>query len=381
MWLAPVLAVTDRLRTSARLAVLMVALLVPGLVATVAYTKNINGQIDFSADEQVGTKVVEPALLALADTVAGRTPDLTALKAAASANPSLELGKVMAAVDPAAARTDLAPALAAVVTEAGNTSNLILDPDLDSFYVMDIQIVQLPKLLVSAALAASPKQGAGNDVLVGEQAVHAGELSGAANAIRSDVQTAVANTSLPGLADRLKPLEAAADATATLAKALTDTLAKPGPGDPAPAADAVKSAVSATVSALDVLLARRIDGLSGGRTVTLAVTVCGLLASRRQARRHRRHRDRRGGSRRAAAAERSGRVRRHRPRAGHGPAPARRAGCGAEAGPGRARRTGAGQFPPPAGGRAADAGPGAERHRRIGDRHRRRAARRGDAGR
>ena len=40
-----------------------------------------------------------------------------------------------------------------LITQAGNTSNLILDPDLDSFYVMDALIVKTPALIDSAGLA------------------------------------------------------------------------------------------------------------------------------------------------------------------------------------------------------------------------------------
>jgi len=43
-------------------------------------------------------------------------------------------------------------AVLAAITEVGNTSNLILDPDLDSFYVMDALVTRLPRTVDMAAL-------------------------------------------------------------------------------------------------------------------------------------------------------------------------------------------------------------------------------------
>ncbi len=275
--LRPLLAVADRLRTSARLSVLSVVLLVPGLIAVYSYAGVIGGQVDFATLEQAGTVVVRPALVALSDTVAGHSPDLGPLHAAVTAHPELELEKVMSAVAGSGGRVSQATALAALITEAGNTSKLILDPDLDSFYVMDLQIVQLPKALVAAAAAAEPIAQVGTGALVGEQAVHAGELSTAATAIRSDVQTAAGATALAGLANRLSALTAAASAVEALAKNLTDTLDKPGAADPSAFAAAVRAGIDPAVDVLSDLLAVRVGGFSQSRAITLSITAIGLF--------------------------------------------------------------------------------------------------------
>jgi methyl-accepting chemotaxis protein len=275
--LRPLLAVADRLRTSARLAVLSIVLLVPGLIATYSYAGVIGGQVDFATLEQAGTAVVRPALVALSDTVAGRDPDLDPLQKAVGAHPELKLEKVMSAVAGSGGRVAQATTLAAFITEAGNTSKLILDPDLDSFYVMDLQIVQLPKALVAAAHAADPVAEVGTGGLVGDQAVHAGELTGAATAIRSDVQTADGATALTGLAGRLTAVTGAASAVEALAKTLTDTLDKPGPADPSAAAVAVRAAVDPAADVLSELLAARVGGFSQSRAITLSITAAGLL--------------------------------------------------------------------------------------------------------
>ncbi|MEV6493214.1 hypothetical protein AB0M20_32020 [Actinoplanes sp. NPDC051633] len=176
--LRPVLLAADRMRTSLRLGALVLVLTVPGIVATWAYTAEVNATIAFSAAEEEGTDVVEPALLALADTVAGRTADLAAVRDAMAAEPDLKLTTDI----PDGAAPEV---LAALITEVGNNSNLILDPDLDSFYVMDAQIVQLPKALLAAAEARTAERSSSRDA-VAAQAVRAGTLSGAAESLRTD---------------------------------------------------------------------------------------------------------------------------------------------------------------------------------------------------
>jgi methyl-accepting chemotaxis protein len=268
-FMRPVLVVVDRLRIGARLGVLILVLLVPGIGATYAYVGLINGQVDFASSELDGTVVVREALLAMSEATAGRDPDLSALGETVERLPDLALDDAYAAVraEPTAAT------LAALIAEAGNTSKLILDPDLDSFYVMDLQIVQLPKALVAAAAA----QGRGTGGSVADRAVDAGDLASAARSLRSDVDTAQANTAMGDLAARLAPVKAAADAADALAGEITGSLDAPRAVTAAALADAVRAAVAPATDVLDDLLAVRRDGLTGDRTLTLALTGCAAV--------------------------------------------------------------------------------------------------------
>ena len=267
--LRPVLYAADRMRSSVRLGVLSLVLVVPGIVATWAYTAEVNAKIAFSAAEEEGTAVVEPALLALADRVAGKTPDLEAVRRAVAAHPDLNLKTgVPDDVD--------AATLAGLITEVGNNSNLILDPDLDSFYVMDAQIVQLPKALLAAAEAKAAPKGEGREA-VAAQAVRAGTLSGVAESLRTDIKTATETTGRAGLDTELAALGGAADALTALAGTLTASLDSPGPADPAAATQAIRDAVPPLVGAMRGLLGTRIDGFTGGRVVVLVVAVGGFL--------------------------------------------------------------------------------------------------------
>ena len=284
--LGPALTVTERLRTSARLAVLAAVLLVPGVVATWAYAGVIGGQIDFASSERAGVVVLRPALTTLAEVAAGDTPDLSALTTAVRSRPDLGLGRQLDAVTQAApaattpqGRVTLASALVNLITEDGNTSKLILDPDLDSFYVMDAQIVQVPKALLAAVQAAAPPAGTRLDERVATQAVLAGGLSGAASALRGDVSTAVGNTAATGLRAQVTGLNGTAGATDAMANTLTASLAHPRAADPTGVAKAARAAVAPGTAALDGLLITRIGHLSAHRSLTLTVTVISFLVA------------------------------------------------------------------------------------------------------
>src|SRR5690348_11565889 len=242
--LRPALTLIDRLRTSARLAALIAVLLVPAVYATWSFVTVIGGQVAFTQAESGGVQVLRPALTALATSVGrrdGARVDLSQLRAAAAAHPELGLDEKLAAAQKAAAAPDAgtpagraatASALVDVVTQIGNASNLILDPDLDSFYVMDLQIVQVPKALLAAAQAAAPNAAAPRVARVASQAVQAGTVASAGAAVHDDVATAAAHTVLPGLTARLRPAAAVTAAASALADRLTSTLDRPAAADP-----------------------------------------------------------------------------------------------------------------------------------------------------
>jgi len=283
--LAPVLAVTGRLRNSARLGVIMAMLLIPGVTATWSFTSTIGGQISFAEAERDGVVVLRPALAAMTAAVGGDHPDLEALSAAVDAHPELGLTEAMSAVraatagpglQTAAGRATAAGAFGTLISDIGNNSNLILDPDLDSFYVMDAAVVQVPKALQAAARAARLETGPSSEVIA-VQAVNAGVLSDTASALHGDLATAVKHTAASDLADRLTTMSAAADAFATAAKGITQDLAHPQPADPKPLARAAAAAVEPMTTVLDGLLAARIAGQTAQRTRSLLITLAGLV--------------------------------------------------------------------------------------------------------
>ncbi len=282
--LAPMVAVARRLRLGVRLVALAVVLLIPTAVLAQAFISATNAQISFAAQERDGVAVVAPALSALAQTVAGEKVDLGPLTAAAKARPGLGLDQALAAVTSAqasastpAGRVGLATALAGLITAAGNSSNLILDPDLDSFYVMDSLVVQLPNALVDGAQAAvGPTSGTAASN-VAAQAVLAGGLASAAAGLASDADTAAKNTAMPGLQSKLAALKQAAGATTALQTTLASTLSRPTAADPRALARAASAAVTPTAGQLDALLQARIGRQSSEQQRILGITAASLV--------------------------------------------------------------------------------------------------------
>jgi methyl-accepting chemotaxis protein len=273
----------SRLRLGARLGLLVAVLIVPTVVATWSFAGVMASQVAFSAAERDGVTVLTPALAALTATVAGDTPDLATVRSAIEAKPDLGLATAMSTVDGLASaattptgRAPLASALVDLITAAGNNSNLILDPDLDSFYVMDAILVQAPKALLMGAQSAVPPSG---DLShrVAAQAVLAGQLAGAADAVKSDLGIATSHTSDGQVAKDTQRLSNSMSSVKALASTLTESLAHPAAADPAPAARAAGEAATSATSTLDRLLQTRINGLSERQSITLAITLISLL--------------------------------------------------------------------------------------------------------
>lgn len=331
--LRPMLAICDRLRTGMRLAVLVVVLLVPGVLTTAMYAVVRGGQISFSVAERSGADVVQPVLQALAATAAGAMPDLDAVHEAARRQPALGLTKLADALPRSAGapaeRLALGEALAAIITEAGNTSNLILDPDLDSFYVMDAQIVQLPKALVAGLAAGVPATGTSARDNLATRAVLAGTLTSVADSLRSDTKTAAASSKQSGLGTKLAAADQAADAAAALGKRLTATSDGIPSTELAALGIAARDGIAPLHDVLVDLLNVRIGGFTRERSGVLGIAVGGIVLAdlvrrrrgpaddtRRQPDGACGHHDRRRRPHRTASPSWPGRDGRHRPCSG-----------------------------------------------------------------
>jgi signal transduction histidine kinase/DNA-binding NarL/FixJ family response regulator len=147
-----------------------------------------------------------------------------------------------------------------LIAHAGDTSNLILDPDLDSYYLMDAVVTRLPEL--AAQLGATP-----------QAARPAAEL-GVAQALLDGIGRghAVVFRESPGLRPALEPSLAA----------LGQAFAIVAVGDATPAASArAQTALSAhqraVAAALDELLEARIDRFTTRRALLLSAVALALV--------------------------------------------------------------------------------------------------------
>src|SRR5690348_11488491 len=188
--LSPAANLIGRLRYSRKFVLIGLVLLAPLGYVVKSFLDQQSGKIAFSADERVGVVYVKPATELLARVVAARA---AAVDAAAHKSSPSSLADAQAGVKTAIAPVDAAnvsvgaqlkvagewsrirqqieatfgtpggstdqtlarydtvtAALLKLIVDAGNYSNLILDPDLDSYYVMDSVINRLPMLVDSA---------------------------------------------------------------------------------------------------------------------------------------------------------------------------------------------------------------------------------------
>jgi methyl-accepting chemotaxis protein len=326
--LDPLGAVLARMRVSRQLALLGIVLLIPAVLAGRAYHQAQRTQIDFSAQEQVGVDALGPANELVVATVRARSAavaaglkgdvapaaQLTAVRRAIAANDRADarvgpdlgasaawqkarrqvvavLGTETATASDALDAYSLAvDAAVGWVVEVGNASNLILDPDLDSYYVMDALVTKAPAVAAAAGLGADrqlalselPDGGTISDHI--ELASQAGAVSTNLEALLGGLKTTYATTKDTKLEGGVAP---AADAMGSAARGLGVDLARAArttgtAADPVSATDAVTAVAEferAATPALSALLAARIDRFEAAeRTVLLGCAVALLVA-------------------------------------------------------------------------------------------------------
>ena len=189
-------------------------------------------------------------------------------------------GRAPARPDPEA-RAHFGQGLADLLTTTGNNSNLILDPDMDSYYTMDTAITQLPLIGLSmgqakATAALSPTGPVGLSPVGRERLTTLrGQIGTAAAAIRYDLGQAT------GATPALKPaLDAPAQALDRAAQVYVNGVDQPRiPPSSDDVFEAGRAYDRAALAALDGLLARRIAAFSARRArVDGLAAACGVLA-------------------------------------------------------------------------------------------------------
>jgi len=289
-------SLAGRLTLVVKLSLLIGLLTVPTVLAGASYTGTMNDRESVAHKELAGADVLRPALhalVALSDS-GSALPDLGPLKVAMSDHPELDLTDEYAAVEAAATGTDvesranLSTALHALILADANTSGLVLDSSLDSFYVIDSLAFRMPQAFVDFLVTNAgymdteySSTGASEEALIkaniGTQAVLAGELGAAGAAIAKNVVTGVDATRDTSLANDLKALEDFAAALTDTSASLTNTLQNPAPSDFARARPTAATAVDPSMDALERLLDTRINEISASRDRMLAILAVALV--------------------------------------------------------------------------------------------------------
>jgi methyl-accepting chemotaxis protein len=325
---APATKLMGRLKYAPKFVLLGLVLIAPLGFVVKSYLDQQSNQIGFSQKERVGVVYVKPATELLARLTAARAVAVqlasrqgaAATFAPARSQVTTALGPVDAATHSVGATLKLtsewtavkhqiqtllaAPAAAPqatltayntavnavlkLIVDAGNNSNLILDPDLDSFYVMDSVINRIPALVDDAGQAgdlqtAITASGAATLVKRIDLAVLKGNIETTSSNADANYVTALQNTKDNKLAPQLRPLVGSLDASLK-AVASNLTAAVQGRLDGASgsrlgaaAATAAMALDRASLPDLDHLLVVRISGFQGAATRVKLIALLGVL--------------------------------------------------------------------------------------------------------
>ena len=169
-----------------------------------------------------------------------------------------------------AAWTELVDATAVLIAGVADASNLTLDPDLDSFYVMDIATTKAPALLSAAGASIDLAGLAPSAATATDGTIAAVRIADAAAAIDAGLAKTIGSTADAGVAEAMAELraevgESVAGATDAggLARLVTVT------------ADAGRRAADS----LGVLLQARVDGFAHQRQITLRLSAVAVVAA------------------------------------------------------------------------------------------------------
>ena len=326
---APAANLLSRLRFANKFALIGLVLVAAIAIVGRAYLQVQHTQIAFSAKERVGIRVIDPVGELLGSLAVARAD---AVRAAAGSE-DVDVDARVAAVEDAVAKVDeavkadgaelavqdqwselrssiestlgdlpdgvaarskalgaLTTGASALIVKAGDTSNLILDPDLDSFYVMDALVTKVPGVLTGLADASDQAVLAEVD---GDRALDhridlaltQGAVMSATGAGMAGLETSFAKTADAALQHDIgAPTAAAAGSTKKAARGLT-ALVRDGDSGKVDAAaldraiERVTAAHGVLGPALDRLIETRIDGFaSARRTVVVLTAILTLFA-------------------------------------------------------------------------------------------------------
>ncbi|MBN8633675.1 MAG: hypothetical protein J0M07_00020 [Anaerolineae bacterium] len=333
----PAIALMNRLKYLQKFLLISVLFAVPLVIVMSQYLVNVAHDIEFSAKEQLGLDYNEPLIDLLAvtqlhdalmsaalngstlfeadiatvrETISTRIAAVDAVDAELGAD--LQVNEAWAAIkatwdDLMLALPTLTAAesktqhlwlnnqLLALITQVGNNSNLILDPDIDSYYLMNSVITTLPQTMeYFSQLRSDGTAALAKGALMPSDVTRLTILSGLAQSaldenIRSYAYTFAAN---PAIEAQLAEIAAAneqnlesflnvlnttlltADAARQDGEILTSFVAIS-----TQALDSSFGLYSAVANSLDELLEKRVDGIEQGRAFVVVVTLITLVAT------------------------------------------------------------------------------------------------------
>ena len=298
-----------------------VAVLAPLAVLVAQVWSSTGATRSFTADERRGVAYLEPLTRLLSATteaqsaaVRGQVVDTRSVRAAVAAvdqadatlgselqtsdrwadvRQLLQLRLTVKTWQPPTAYTqysDVNTKLLALTRTVGDNSRLILDPAIDSYYVMDASLLRIPEILVDSGrytdLSVLFPNGAGNDATKAQLAAArnrvAADETDLADGLLKAFEETESSTLGPGLTRQLDEFRTAVDAVAPSASLLAPAPERSVP-DLIANQDALQRATmnlqDASLDQLDQLLADRDGRQTRSRVVALAAATVGVLVA------------------------------------------------------------------------------------------------------
>ncbi len=229
--LNPAVKLLNRMRYGAKFALITVLFGAPLFYVVRAFVTEMNNQIKFSSDEVVGTEYAKPIQSAIFEFAryrgeivrgdfakaephaanlekffkefegvqskyADQLKTADALKKAREEWTALQSKKQQLSRNPVEVSQPFVDSLLAVNTAVTNNSNLILDPDIDSFYTMDPVMVQIPQTILRIADVRGTSWNVLRNKALDEKTkikivVMSGQLDGFNSVLAGDKDTAI----------------------------------------------------------------------------------------------------------------------------------------------------------------------------------------------
>ena len=269
----------------AKALVISATFLLPIVVLALNYFQAQQANIDFSAKERVGLVYARAALPLLehwlqAQPDASRTAALLAEldKAEKALGPDLGTAQAFAAMKTAAQTTNTRAVqpLLDLLGVATDGSNLTLDPDIDTYYLMDAALFRLPVMADAAARVRDAAPGEQRAVI--EQAML---LSSNLAAMQAGIAKAVAYNADVQAAARLAEASAPIETFLKLVDSSVLRVDGSSPSLPAGAAqeplDQMFKLAERAIDTLDTLIVIRVSKMEQARNLTAVVMSLSLL--------------------------------------------------------------------------------------------------------
>ena len=268
-----------------RLSLLVVLLVIPTAVAGLYYFDLSQEQQAFNNLEHAGVEVLTPAIEALAVTTAGGEPDLDAISRAVANRPELGVSSARGAgvagtatTSDSTSRNALVHRLSTFIETVSDQSNLALDSELDSHYVVAIALEEIPKALV--ALADASLEPTGTDAAkTSAYAILAAQLGDSAHRITDYRREVIELTADPQIEDDMAGLATVSNDLQSTSVVMSGSLAYPAAIDPTATATRISTAMPPVLAGLDRIIRTRSDALSQGAQLGITLIAVSLVVA------------------------------------------------------------------------------------------------------